>query len=182
MPDARWSRVNRRRIVWTLVCLGALLLVAWAGPAVWWAATECRATCAPNPGAGQLRLSSGATLPLLDKATENGTLFVDYVTQVLRDDRRLCPELREVVQTLQANGELASTRKALISPHDPHTRMLGITWHGPVFSCCVSTGVIFRRAEDGRWNVSAGPCKGQIEAAPPNKRYLDSSRQVRSGR
>jgi hypothetical protein len=105
-------------------------------------------------------LSSGATLPLLNKATENGTVFVDYVTQVLPDDRRLCPEVREIVQSLQANGELAGARKVLISPQDSHTRMLGITWHGPVFSCCLSTGVIFRRAEDAHWNVSAGPCKG----------------------
>jgi hypothetical protein len=160
MPDARWSRVSWKRIAWGLVCVGGLLLVAWAGPAVWWAATECRATCTGSPEAGQLRLSSGAALPLVGKATEHGTVFVDYVTEDLQYDPRLCSEVREIVQTLQANGDLASARKVLISPLDPHVRMLGVTWRGPVFSCCMSTGVIFRRAKDERWNVSSGPCKG----------------------
>jgi hypothetical protein len=104
-------------------------------------------------------LSSGATLPLLTKSAQNGTVYVDYVTQVLQDDLRLCPEVREVFRALEANGGLEEARKVLISPNDPHTRMLGITWQGPVFTCCVSTGVIFRRSEEAGWKVSSGPCR-----------------------
>jgi hypothetical protein len=159
MPHARSSRVSPGRILWSLGGVGFVLLLAWAGPAVWWVATECQANCTPSPGSGQLRLSSGATLPLLWKGAQDGAVSVDYVTQVLQDETRLCSEVREVFRALRANGGLAEARKVLVSPNDPHTRMLGITWHGPVFTCCVSTGVIFRRSEDGDWKVSSGPCR-----------------------
>jgi len=149
--------------MWPLVVVGSVLLLAWAGPAVWWVATECRATCLPGSGTAQLRLSSGTTLPIVE-STQGDTVYVDYLTRFMHDEARFCDEAREVLRALKANGRLAKARKVLMSPSDPRTRLLGTTWHGPVLTCCVSTGVIFRRSGELEWRVSSGPCKGAVAA------------------
>ena len=146
------------RVIWPLLAVGFVLLFAWAGPAAWWVTTECRSTCVSGPGTTQLRLSSGTTLPIIE-SSQGDTVYVDYLTRFMHDELRFCDEAREVFRALEANGRLAEARKVLMSPSDPRTRLLGITWRGPVLSCCASTGVIFRRLEEPEWSVSSGPCK-----------------------
>ena len=148
-----------RRIVWLLVGIGGLLLAAWAGPALWWLASECHAFCTPQPTSVQLKVANSRSVLLLNKFAEGGTVSVDYVTTVLHDEPRLCAEVWEVFTALQAQGEFATASRVILSPTDPGPRMLGATWRGPVFACCQSTGVVFRQAEEGSWDVPKGLCR-----------------------
>ena len=151
------------RMWWPLVLVGSLLLLAWGGPAIWWVMTECRSTCVPGPGTPTLRLTSGATLPIVE-SSQGDTVYVDYLTRFMLDKPRFCDETRETFRALEATGSFAKARKVLMSPSDPRIRFFGITWRGPVFTCCVSTAVIIRRSEEPGWRVSSGPCKGDVAA------------------
>jgi hypothetical protein len=105
-------------------------------------------------------LPSGRTLELLSKTTDGETSDVDYVTHNLHDEPRLCAEVRELFESLATKREFTGMQKVYIMPTDPGARLLGVTWRGPVFSCCSSTGVVFRKAELGVWTVPTGLCKG----------------------
>jgi hypothetical protein len=141
-----------------VVSLIAVLLLAWAGPATWWVATECGAFCIPDDASGPLRLRGGASVPLVRKSMHDGTVYVDYLTQFMQDRPRLCKEARDVIDVLQANGDLAEALGVMLSPTDRRRRMLGVTWRGPVFACCISTGIIFKKEQDADWRTSSGGC------------------------
>jgi hypothetical protein len=151
--------VNPRRVAGLLLSLLGIVLLAWVGPAVWWVSQECRAACTVRAGAERLTLPSGLTLQILSKTADGDTANIDYVSENLADEPRLCGEVRELFQRLSAKREFSGMQRVYIMPTDPGARLLGLTWRGPVFSCCRSTGVVFRKAE-GAWTVPTGLCKG----------------------
>jgi hypothetical protein len=160
MGSATSTSGFQRRIVVAAVSVIAVLLVVWAGPAMWWVATECRAFCTPDDASGPLRLRGGGSVPLVGKSRARRPVDVDYLTQFMQDRPRLCEEAREVFEVLRANGDLAEAHEVMLSPTDGRKRMLGLTWRGPVFACCISTGVIFEKDEDADWRTSSGVCGG----------------------
>ncbi len=151
--------LSPRRAAGVVLACGGIFLLAWAGPAVWWVLRECRAACAVQGGAGRLTLPSGPTLQLLSKTVDGDTIHIDYVTESLLDEPQLCAEVRELFGSLATKGEFTGMRKVYVMPTGPHAQLLGTTWRGPVFSCCRSTGVVFRKADLGVWRVPAGLCK-----------------------
>lgn len=151
-----------KRLLWVTGVLALLLLVGWVGRgwwrSIWWGAMECSAACEPDPGSPVLRLGSGAVLPVLSNVMEDGRRAVDYLTQGdIRDRPRLCRELREAVDALDAAGQLAEAHTLLLSPTDPQARLEGVTWSGPVFACCVSLGIVFHESH-GTWHSSNSDC------------------------
>jgi len=159
MADEGSSRRLRKRTVWASVLLsvGALFSI-WAGPAVWWILAECRAGCDALGKTEFVQLSGGERLQILKRSVEKGTVYVDYVTDHLSDEPRRCAEFHRLLEVLEADGSLKNATELMLAPTDPRRRLLGVTWRGPVFSCCVSTGVIFRRSAEGRWLASNSGC------------------------
>ena len=106
-----------------------------------------------------VELSGGERVQIPRRSVENGTAYVDYVTEHLRDEPRRCAELHRLLEVLEADGSLKNATELMLAPTDPRRRLLGVTWRGPVFSCCVSTGVIFRMSAEGRWLASNSGCR-----------------------
>ena len=88
-------------------------------------------------------------------------LSVDYVTRQFGDRKLLCGEMRGIIQALQAEGALAQVSELMLSPTDPRRRFEGISWQGPVFSCCVSIGAIVKKSEGDRWILSSVGCASE---------------------
>ena len=151
--------MRSRQVFLLLVAIGGALVAGWAGPALWWLATECRAFCREQATSVQLAVAGNRSVLSLSRFAEGETASVEYVTTVLRDEPRLCAEVRDVFGALQAQGEFAAATKVIVSPTHRQPRFVAATWRGPVFSCCESTGVVFRHTGEGDWDVPQGLCK-----------------------
>ena len=135
-----------------------LLVVLWAGPSIWWVLAECQSICRPSETSGALDLRGGNRVSILSRTMEQGTVHVDYVTHQFGNRRLLCAEMRDIIEALRAEGDLAHASRIMLSPTDPRRRFQGLTWQGPVFSCCVSIGVIIKKSEGDRWILSSAGC------------------------
>jgi len=163
MKDPAPQSPGRRRLFRIALLATALLLIGWIGfswgRSVWWGFLECPDICAPDQEASLLALRTGAALPILRRQARGDRLWVEYLTQEdTRDRSRLCEEVRGAVEVLQTQGDLVEAKELVIEPTDPHTRLLAITWAGPVFSCCASTAIFARQTADGKWQLSSGGC------------------------
>jgi hypothetical protein len=133
-----------------------LLPAGWVVPN-WWEALQCRALCTPQPASALLQLGSGVSVRLLREDASGRRRHIDYVTQHdVRNWPQVCAEAWEVFRALEARGRLAGAPELILEPTDRRIRFLGWTWSGPVLTCCVSTGVIFRQTDAGKWNASGG--------------------------
>ena len=150
-PPRRWAR-------WALLSVIVLVFLFWAVPPTWWVLAECQSTCRPGEGSGVLHLRNGASVSILSQTTEANTLYVDYATRLFGKPELLCAEMREVIHALQANGALVQASELMLSPTDPSRRFRGVTWQGPVFSCCGSTGAVIKKSEGDRWILSSAGC------------------------
>jgi hypothetical protein len=159
MPAAQTAPRRRIRVLWWAGGLAAAAVFGLWAPWAWWRAMECQAICSRDRAIGALRLETGATLPLLRKDFDGGTLWVEYVTQAgMRPRTALCSEARSALQALQAGHELGGAARVMLEPTDPRLRVLGWEWTGPVIACCVSTGISFKPSADGAWSSAAGGC------------------------
>lgn len=99
-----------------------------------------------------MRLTNGTTVPLLRRDLGEGSLYLSYVTAMdMRDHQRVCAEAQAVFRRLAASGDVAAVNEVMLSPTDPRARIHKWTWKGPMYSCCVSIGLAFKKEPSGEW-------------------------------
>lgn len=96
---------------------------------------------------------------LSTRVSDRGTLVIEYLTGIDRDERGdLCKEARAVWRALADRLDLGRVTRAELLPTSPDSEFLGMSYLVvPLYTCCVATPLGVRKDVSGAWTFPDCP-------------------------